>query len=80
MKPKGIVRALNDNGRVTLPKEWRKDYGLEDKHSTVELIATEGGIFVKKYQPGCIFCESIENIEVFENKRVCRNCIKKLSR
>ena len=80
MKPKGIVRQLNDNGRVVIPKPWRRDYGIEDKHDSVELIASEGGIFIRKYQPGCIFCESVEDISLFENKRVCRKCIEKLSR
>ena len=80
MKPKGIIRQLNDNGRVVIPKPWRKDYGIEERHSSVEMIAGEDGIFIRKYQPGCIFCESIEDVEIFENKRVCRNCIEKLSR
>ena len=80
MQPKGIVRKLNDNGRVTIPMEWRRDYGIEDDDASVELIASEKGIFVRKYEPACVFCGSMEQLEIIEDKKVYRKCIEKLKK
>ena len=73
MKLKGIVRALNDNGRVTLPKEWRKDYGIEDRHSTVELIATEGGIFLKNISRGVSFAKALRTLKFLKIKECAKS-------
>ena len=80
MQPKGIVRKFNDNGRVAIPIEWRRDYGLEDAGVMVEVLATKQGVLVRKYEPACVFCGSMEQLENIEDKKVCRKCIDKLKK
>ncbi len=80
MKARGIVRKLNDNGRVVIPMEWRRDYGIEDDDAQVELFAQEKGIFIRKYEPSCIFCGEIENLIMIEDKKICKKCIEKLNK
>ena len=35
-------------------------------------------VVLKKYQPTCIFCDSLADSVQFEGYNVCKNCIEKL--
>lgn len=77
MKKTGIVRAIDELGRIVLPKELRQVMNIHEKDA-LEIFAEDGKIVLKKYEPACIFCGSAENITLFCEKRVCRTCIEKL--
>ena len=64
MRAVGIVRKLNDNGRVVIPMELRKLYGIDGEDAAVELFANDEGIFIKKYEPACVFCGSDLEVEI----------------
>ena len=55
MKSTGVVRKLDNLGRIVIPIELRRtmDIGLKD---TLEISVEDDKIILKKYQPGCIFC------------------------
>ncbi len=78
MKSTGIVRPLDSLGRVVLPIELRRVLGLKPK-DPVEIYVDGDYILLKKYQPSCIFCESMDNITVFNGKNVCSACAEQLS-
>lgn len=78
MKSTGIVRPLDSLGRVVLPIELRRVLGLKPK-DPVEIYVDGEYILLKKYQPSCIFCDSMEDITVYNGKNVCAECIEKLS-
>ncbi len=78
MKSTGIVRPLDSLGRVVLPIELRRVLGLKPK-DPVEIYVDGDYILLKKYQPSCIFCDSMEDITVYNGKNVCAECIKKLN-
>lgn len=73
MRSTGIVRPIDDVGRVVLPKELREVYGIGSRDS-VEIISTEDGMLIKKYNPGCDFCNGMTGIKFFNNKKICANC------
>ena len=79
MKPVGIVRKLNDNGRVVIPMELRKKYGIDYEDAEVEIFADADGIHIRKYNPSCIICGSYEDIKIIDDKKICRRCIEKLT-
>ena len=77
MKSTGITRKIDDLGRLVLPVEIRRDLGIKEKDS-LEIFIDEDRIVLQKYQPACSFCNNMDDIVLFEGKRICRNCIHKL--
>lgn len=77
MKATGIVRMVDELGRIILPKELRKTHGLEE--STPMEILTEGNtIILRKYEPTCVFCNGTDGVHIFKGHKVCWNCRKEL--
>ncbi len=77
MKSTGIVRKIDELGRIVLPKEIRKVFDLKEKDS-VEIYTEDNRIVLAKYHPSCIFCGSADDILYFAGKRVCRSCAQKM--
>ncbi len=77
MKSTGIVRKIDELGRIVLPKEIRKTFDLKEK-DPVEIYTEEDKIVLIKYQPACIFCGDAGDVIFFAGKRICRSCIEKL--
>ena len=75
MKSTGIVRKIDDLGRVVLPIEMRRVLDIEVRDA-VEIYSDGECIVLKKYQPACVFCDSERDIISFKGKNVCMNCIK----
>ena len=73
MKATGIVRNIDELGRIVIPKELREAYNINSK-DPVEVFTTEEGIFLKKYQPGCSLCGGFHGIKVYHGKNICINC------
>lgn len=77
MKSMGIVRKMDDLGRIVLPAELRRQFDIAEKDA-IEIFTENDKIILKKYEPSCIFCNNAEDTVSFNNKMVCRNCIKEL--
>jgi transcriptional pleiotropic regulator of transition state genes len=77
MKSTGIVRKVDELGRVVIPIELRRTLGIDLKDS-LEIYVDEEKIILKKYEPACIFCGSASNTHHFHNKIVCKDCAKSL--
>lgn len=79
MKSTGIVRRIDELGRVVLPKELRKTYNLGLKDS-VEIFTEGNNIILKKYEPCCVFCGESKDIFTYKGKNVCEDCKKNLTK
>lgn len=79
MKSTGIVRKIDELGRVVLPMELRRSYNLNVKDS-IEIYVEEDSIILKKYEPCCIFCGDAANMTHYKGKNVCEKCKKELAR
>lgn len=78
VKSSGIVRPIDEAGRLVLPKELRKAFNLIDNESSVEIFTDGDRIVLRKYAPACIFCDSLDDVIEFKGHKVCKECIKKL--
>ena len=78
MKETGIVRGLDNMGRVVIPKEIRKFLDMTEGVDEFEIYMQDDSIVLKKYKPSCVFCGADEGCIEFENQRVCKNCIERL--
>ena len=77
MKSTGVVRKVDELGRLVLPIEIRKVLDIQQKDA-IEIFTDENKIILQKYQPACIFCNNVDNIVYFNGKRVCAECVEKL--
>lgn len=73
MKSTGIVRKVDELGRVVLPIELRRTLGIDEKDA-LEIYVDEEKIILKKYEPACVFCGNAANVQVFRGKNVCLDC------
>jgi len=77
MKSTGIIRKVDDLGRIVLPIELRRMLDIAERDE-LEIYMESDRIVLRKYEPSCIFCGSDQNLVVYSSKNVCRNCIDKL--
>ena len=77
MKSTGMVRKVDELGRVVLPISIRQTMDIGEKDS-LEIFTDENRIILQKYQPACIFCDSAKDIVTFHGKNVCPKCLKEL--
>lgn len=75
MKSTGIVRKVDELGRVVIPIELRRTLGIDEKDA-LEIYVDHEKIILKKYEPACVFCGNAEDIHVFKGKNVCTRCAK----
>ena len=73
MKSTGIVRKVDELGRIVLPIELRRTLDIAERDS-LEIFVSEETIILKKYQPTCIFCDNSKNIFTYKGKNVCASC------
>ena len=77
MKSTGVVRKIDELGRIVLPIEIRKTLDIQQKDA-LEIFIDTDKIVLQKYQPACIFCGQADDIVYFNGKRVCSACIEKM--
>ena len=77
MKSTGIVRKLDELGRIVLPIEMRRTFNLAEKDA-VEIYVEGDSIILKKHQPNCILCGEAKNLIDYKGKLVCKSCVKSL--
>lgn len=75
----GIVRDLDTQGRIVIPKSFRIAINMHEGDS-VEIFTDEAQIICRKYQPGCVFCDSTDDIREVRGIRVCRKCAREIAR
>lgn len=75
MKSTGIVRKVDELGRIVLPIELRRTLGIEEK-DRIEIFVDGESIILRKYQPACIFCDNAKDIINYKGKNICPDCIR----
>ncbi|HHU89587.1 MAG TPA: AbrB/MazE/SpoVT family DNA-binding domain-containing protein [Clostridiaceae bacterium] len=77
MKSTGIVRKVDELGRVVLPIELRRTLDIAEKDA-LEIYVDGATIILRKYEPACIFCDSAKDITVYKGKNICNDCLAQL--
>ena len=78
MKSTGIVRKVDELGRIVLPIELRRTLGIEEK-DRIEIFVHGESIILRKYQPACIFCDNAKDIINYKGKNICPDCIRAMN-
>lgn len=78
MKSTGIIRKVDDLGRIVLPIELRRTLDIAERDE-LEIFMENDRIILKKYEPACIFCASSRGLISYRGKNVCQECVKKMN-
>ena len=77
MKSTGIVRKIDDLGRMVIPIELRQTMNI-NKKDPMEIYVDEDKIILKKYEPACIFCGNADNTIEFKGRTICEDCLENM--
>jgi len=78
MKSTGIIRGLDNMGRVVIPKEIRKFLDMTEGVDEFEIYMQDDCIVLKKHKSNCVFCGAEDNCIEFESQKICKSCIEKM--
>ena len=79
MKSTGMVRKIDELGRIVMPAEIRQTLGLEVRDA-MEIFIDGERVILQKYQPSCIFYTNADDLVDFGGKRICLECLAKLKK
>lgn len=79
MKSTGVVRRVDELGRIVLPIELRRTLDIAEKDA-LEIYVDGEQIILKKYAPACIFCGDAKDVINYKGKLICKCCIQELSK
>ena len=77
MKSTGIVRKVDELGRVVIPIELRRTLGIGEKDA-LEIYVDGEKIMLKKYEPACIFTGNADDLIYFRGKMISKECVPEL--
>lgn len=78
MKSTGIVRKVDELGRIVLPIELRRTLDIAERDE-LEIYLDDDKVILKKYEPSCIFCGSSCGLVSYRGRNVCMECIENMS-
>lgn len=79
MKSTGIVRRVDELGRIVIPMELRRTLDITEKDA-LEIYVDGEQIILKKYEPACIFCGEAMGVEKYKGKNICKNCLEDIKK
>ncbi len=77
-KNTGIIRKMDELGRVVIPIEIRNQLKIAEKEP-IEIYVDGESIVLKKFEANCIFCGSNKGLVRYKEKNICNNCCEKLN-
>ena len=79
MKSTGIVRKVDELGRIVLPIELRRTLEIAERDS-LEIYVEGSTIILKKYEPACIFCGDAKDVVNYKGRNICRTCLDEIKK
>ena len=77
MKSTGVVRRVDELGRIVIPIELRRTLDLAEKDAS-EIYVDGEQIILKKYEPACIFCGDARDVINYKGKNICKKCLEEI--
>ena len=77
MKSTGIIRKVDELGRIVLPIELRRTLDISERDE-LEIYMENDQIILRKFEPACLFCASDRRLISYNGKNICRDCVKKM--
>ena len=78
MKSTGIVRKVDELGRIVIPIELRNELDIAQK-DPLEIFVEGSSIILKKHEDNCVFCNSSKQLSAYKDKLICTKCLKGLT-
>ena len=78
MKSTGIIRKVDELGRIVLPIELRRTLDIAERDE-LEIYMENDRIILQKFEPACVFCGSSRSLISYRRKNVCQECVRKMS-
>jgi len=78
MKSTGIVRRVDELGRVVIPIEMRNKFSIAEK-DPIEIYVDGSSIILKKYEENCVFCGNTKNLSEYKSKLICNKCLSQIA-
>ena len=75
MKSTGIVRKVDELGRIVLPIELRRSLNIDVKDSLEIFVGEDGKIILQKYNAGCVFTNSMDDLVNYHGTKVSKKAI-----
>ena len=79
MKSTGIIRKVDELGRIVLPIELRRTLDIAERDE-LEIYMENDRIVLQKFEPSCVFCASSRGLATYRGKNVCQDCIRNLGK
>ena len=79
MKSTGIIRRVDELGRVVIPMELRNNFKIAEKDQ-IEIFVDGSNIVLKKFEPNCTFCGSAKNLADYKGKLICGKCLEQINK
>ena len=77
MKSTGVVRRVDELGRIVIPIELRRTLDIAEKDA-LEIYVDGEQIILKKYEPACIFCGDARAVINYKRKNICKKCLEEI--
>lgn len=78
IKSTGIIRKVDELGRVVLPIELRNKFGIKEK-DPLEIYVDGSSIILKKNEQNCVFCGSTKDLNKYNGKNICSKCLENIN-
>ncbi len=79
MRTPGLVRKIDDLGRIVIPSELRRTLEI-NSGDELELFCEGDTLLLRKFSPACVFCGSIEDMVCYRGKNICMKCIREIKK
>ncbi len=79
MKSTGIIRKVDELGRIVLPIEIRRTLDIGERDE-LEIFMDNDQIVLQKFEPSCIFCSSSQGLVSYRGKNICQECVCNIGR
>ncbi len=71
---RGIARRIDHLGRIVIPSEYRKVFGIEIG-DLLDMTIEGDGVVVRRLERSCVFCRSLDDLGMFKGKLLCQSCL-----
>ena len=78
MKSTGIIRKVDELGRIVLPIELRRTMDIAERDE-LEIFIENDRVVLQKYEPSCVCCGSSQSLRNYRGTNVCQECVEKMT-
>jgi AbrB family transcriptional regulator, transcriptional pleiotropic regulator of transition state genes len=70
----GVVRRVDELGRIVIPVEIRKRFGIRER-DPLEISVQGDSVVLTRPIGRCVFCSSVDGLTEFRERSICASCL-----